>query len=516
LAPKACGPMSRFDDATSLALRRAIFYQASEIYSSAPSGLYDFGPHGQAIRRNIAAFWRRQLVQRNQMLEIQGAQIMPKAVFESSGHLTGFSDPLTQCQKCHAMHRADKIVSDATGLQVPEGTQEAKLDELIAQEGLACPSCGGQLSKVRRFNLMMGVMLGPLQDQVCYLRPETCQSIFCGYLRLTKTMRVKPPFGIAQEGASFRNEISPRNFLIRQREFGQIECEIFFDPEMIDESPGIEKVEDISMRFLTLGSDEPVELSTSELVEKDLVSGKLIAYYLAEVQRVWEAMGFPHESLRFREVGKEERPFYSKETWDFEALSDKLGWVELVANNYRMDYDLAGHQKGSGADLRWTRENGEKFIPHVWEISAGLDRTLMCLLEVSLRKEGERTYLSLQPQIAPFIAGVFPLVNKGGLPEIAHRIVEDLRANGLASSYDESGSIGRRYARVDEIGCPYSLTVDFDSLKDTAVTIRDRDTTKQVRVEIAQLPVVLWRLLNGVATFNDLKPAAGPSAGQSP
>ncbi len=441
---------------------------------------------------------------------------MPKAVFESSGHLTGFSDPLTQCEKCHAMHRADKVVSEATGQQVPEGTEEAKLDELISQHGLVCPSCGGKLSKVRRFNLMMGVMLGPLQDQICYLRPETCQSIFCDYLRLTKTMRVKLPFGICQEGASFRNEISPRNFLIRQREFGQIECEIFFDPEKIDDFPQFEQVADVRMNFLTLGSDELVELRPPDLLDRKLVSGKLIAYYLAEVQRVWEGMGFPRESLRFREVGEDERPFYSKETWDFEVLSDKLGWVELVANNYRVDYDLAGHMRGSGADLRWTREDGEKFIPHVWEISAGLDRTLICLLEVSMRKEGERTYLSLPPQISPFLAAVFPLLNKEGLPQLARKVEDDLKAHGIACFYDESGSIGRRYARVDEIGCPYSLTVDFQSLKDESVTIRDRDTTAQIRIAISEVPTALWRLYNGLVTFNELKQATGPSPSQRP
>lgn len=450
------------------------------------------------------SFWRRHLVQHNEMLEIHGAEIMPKSVFESSGHLKGFSDPLTQCDKCHSMHRADKIVSEATGTQVPEGTEETKLDEMIKSHGLVCPSCKGHLSKVKRFNLMMGVMLGPLQDQQCYLRPETCQSIFCDYLRLTKTMRTKLPFGIAQEGSAFRNEISPRNFLIRQREFGQIECEIFFDPEKIDEVEGFDDVKDMPMRFSMLGSQETQELTTRQLLENELVGGRLIAYYLAEVQRVWETMGFPHDLLRFREVGDDERPFYSKETWDFEVLSDQLGWVELVANNYRMDYDLEGHMKGSGSDLRWTREDKRKFTPHVWEISAGLDRTLLCLLEVNLRKDDKRTYLSLPPQLAPFPAAVFPLVKKDRLPEIANRIVQDLRDHGHTVFYDESGSIGRRYARVDEIGCPFAVTVDYTTPEDSTVTLRARDTIEQVRVQISELPAILWKLHSGVLEFKTL------------
>ena len=438
------------------------------------------------------------------MLEIFGAQIMPRAVFQSSGHLTGFSDPLTQCQKCHAMHRADKIVSSALGRVIPEGTDESELDELIRSNGLTCPTCGGPLSPVRRFNLMMDVALGPLRDQECYLRPETCQSIFCDYLRLSKSMRVKLPFGIAQAGSAFRNEISPRNFLIRQREFGQMECEIFFDPERMDDAPMFEEVKDVGLRILRLGRDEPEEMTARELVEEGVVGGRLFAYYLAEVELVWEGMGFPRDRLRFREVGEDERPFYSKETWDFEVLSDKLGWVELVANNYRTDYDLSGHQRGSGSDLRWTAEDGRKFIPHVWEISAGLDRTLLCLLEVSLRDDGGRRYLSLPPHIAPFIAGVFPLVRKNGLPELAREIAADLRRNGHRIFYDETGSIGRRYARVDEIGCPFAVTVDYDTPKDGTVTLRERNTTDQKRIAKDELAVTLWKMHNGLLSFEDL------------
>ncbi len=498
--------MSRFDDTIKLALKRSIFYPASEIYSSAPSGIFDFGPYGRAIRSNIAAFWRRHLVEKNGMVEIDGAQIMPRAVFESSGHLKGFSDPLTQCRKCHAMHRADRIISDATGTQIPEGTDEGRLNELINENGLLCPLCKGGLGPVRRFNLMMNVQLGPLLDQECYLRPETCQSIFCDYLRLTKTMRVKLPFGIAQVGAAFRNEISPRNYLMRQREFGQIECEIFFDPARIDDVEGFESVESVPMRFLRLGSEEEVEMTAQQLAEQKVVSGRLIAYYLAEVQRVWQSMGFQPENLRFREVGDDERPFYSKETWDFEVRSDQLGWVELVANNYRMDYDLKGHHEGSGTDLRWTSEEGVKFIPHVWEISAGLDRTLLALLEASVREDESRKYqyLSLHPQLAPFLAAVFPLVKKDGLPETAMSLVSELKSNGLTAFYDESGSIGRRYARVDEVGCPFAVTVDYRTVEEGVATLRDRETTKQAELKIAELPLRLWQLQNGVTEFKKL------------
>jgi glycyl-tRNA synthetase len=292
---------------------------------------------------------------------------------------------------------------------------------------------------------------------------------------------------------------------VRQREFGQIECEVFFDPDSINEVEEFDEVKDTSMRFAMLGARETVELTASQLMDEGIVSGRLMAYYLAEVQRVWEAMGLPHESLRFREVGEDERPFYSKETWDFEVLSDQLGWVELVANNYRMDYDLGGHQEGSGTDLRWTREDGQKFIPHVWEISAGLDRTLMCLLEVGLRTEGKRTYLSLPPQLAPISVSVFPLMKKEGLPEVAREIVHDLRAHGHVTFLDESGSIGRRYARVDEIGCPYAVTVDFDTLTDRTVTLRERDTVEQARVPISELPATIWKLYNGVVAFTSLE-----------
>ncbi len=455
----------------------------------------------------MAQFWRRHLVEKNEMMEIRGSQIMPQAVFESSGHLKGFSDPLTQCQKCHSMHRADKIISQATGEHIPEGTDPGVLDQKIEANGLVCPSCKGPLSKVKEFNLMMGVKLGPLQDQQCFLRPETCQSIFCDYLRMTKTMRAKLPLGIAQTGKAFRNEISPRNYLLRQREFGQMECEIFFDPEAIDDVDNFGEVQDVDMRFQTIAREKPLEIGPHELLDREMVSGKLIAYYLAEVQRVWESMGFPHESLRFREVGEDEKPFYSKETWDFEYHSDQMGWVELVANNYRMEYDLSGHQEGSSTDLRWKNQEGRKFIPHIWEISAGLDRSLLCLLEATLREDDKHgyAYLSLHPQLAPFLVSVFPLVKKDGLPKIAHHIVDSLRKNGHRVVYDQSGSIGRRYARVDEVGCPFAVTVDYDTKDDQMVTIRERDSSEQIRVKITDLPVLLWKLQNRVLEFQDIR-----------
>lgn len=491
------------EELQNLALRRQLFFPTAEIYASKPAGFWEFGPIGVRIRNNLINFWRKELVERERLLEISGSVILPKEVFEASGHLKSFNDPIVQCKKCHAWFRADKLIEEKINKHVPESMAIEEMDALIKKHNIKCPKCKGELSDVRLFNMMMRVLIGATQSQECFLRPETCQNIFLDFARIYKSSREKLPLGIAQAGSSFRNEIAPKQTLLRERELGQMEIEIFFNPEKIDEVANFNDVSDYKLRLLRLNNKHIVEIACEEAVKKKIVSGKLIAYWLARLQQFYEKCGIEKQKMRFRELSEEERAFYAKETWDFEVLTD-LGWIELVACNYRTDYDLKGHAEKSKKDLSVT-EDGKTFIPHVFELSAGIDRSFYVILDQAIRKEkrgkAERLYLALPAQLAPYFVAVFPLVSKDGLPEKAKQVFSMLEDYKFSCLYDEKGSIGRRYARVDEIGVPYAITIDYDTMQDDTVTIRERDTMEQKRVKISNLPELLWKLSVGKLEF---------------
>lgn len=491
-----------YEKTIELASRRSIFYPAAEIYPDSPAGFWDFGPIGQAIRRKIIDFWRHEFLQKENILEIYGSQILPASVFEGSGHLKSFADPVVQCSKCKKFDRADKIISDKLNKLIPESTAIEKLDKLIKENNIRCPKCSGELSKVTKFNMMVETIVGKEGEFKTFLRPEACQSIFLNFARILKTMRLKLPQGVAQAGGAFRNEISPRQSITRSVEFSQMEAEIFFDPEKINEINNFKEVENYKLRVLLLGKEEVEEFSVEDLVKKKIVPGKLIAYFLARTQEVWNKMGIPLDKMRFREVDKDERAFYSLATFDFEVKTS-LGWLELIANNYRVDYDLKGHMKHSGTNLEYVSDDGKKLIPHIWEVSAGVDRTMFAILENSLKEGKEGLYLSLNPIIAPYQCAILPLVKKENFLELAKKIEKIFKDSWFDIIYDESGSIGRRYARNDEIGTPYCVTIDGDSIKKNDVTIRERDTTKQVRVKISKLNDVLRKLINKKIEFED-------------
>jgi glycyl-tRNA synthetase len=321
-----------------------------------------------------------------------------------------------------------------------------------------------------------------------------------------KTMRIKLPQGIAQVGRSFRNEISPRQTLLRQVEFSQMEAEVFFDPATVNEVEGFDEIKDHPIQIMRTGSEKIESILARSLVDKGVVSGKMIAYFLAHTQKFFETLGIPREKMRFREVGADERPFYSKETWDFE-VETSLGWVELVANNNRTDYDLKGHSAGSKQSLEYVYPDGKKIIPHVWEISIGLDRTFYAMLEHAYKEEQKndekRIVLSIRPQLAPLTVAVFPLLsNKDELKKKAMEVCEVLDC--FDAFYDVSGSIGKRYARMDEIGCPWAVTIDFDSLTNEDVTLRDRDTAEQKRVKIKDLKQTIYDLFTGQKRFGQI------------
>lgn len=497
------------EDLINLALRRSIFYPSAEIYSNAPSGFWEFGPTGEAMRRKVIDFWRRELLQKENFLEIFGAQILPEAVFKASGHLENFNDPIVQCRKCASLYRADKLVMDSSKELVPESISTAELDALIKKHEVKCTKCKSRdFATVKKFNMMMSVSIGATGDVQCYLRPETCQSIFLDFDRIYKTCRAKLPLGIAQAGVSFRNEIAPRNTLLRAREFGQMEVEIFFNPKKINSIENWSEVAEYKLNLMQLGK-EIKAVSCADAVAKKIVSGQLIAYYLARVQQLYEKYGVPLQKMRLRELAENERAFYAKEAWDFEVECSE-GWIELIACNNRADYDLKGHAKESKKEIKIKEEgDSEAFVPHVFELSTGIDRTLYVLLDLAYKKEKrgpeERVYLDLNPKIAPYFAAVFPLANKEGIDEKARALANELSQCGFDVLYDDRGSIGKRYARSDEIAVPFAITLDFDTLKDASATLRERNAMKQKRIKIAELPEALWKLQAGKTDFDKLE-----------
>jgi glycyl-tRNA synthetase len=470
-----------FDEVSRLAQQKGFFFKSAGSYPNSPAGFMDYGPLGVSTRNRLVELWRRTIVKKDGMIEVDGSQILPAAVFEASGHLASFTDPFVRCGECGSVFRPDKLVEDKTGKPVPEKLTDAKYDSLMAEAGVRCSKCGAALSGTSRFNMMFKVGIGPAGDEA-YLRPETCQSIFVDFPLLFKTQRTKLPVGLAQVGRSFRNEIAPRQGLLRMRELNQAEVEVFFNPKRPD-SP---RYDETQSDAITIGVADGSErrLLVSEAIAGGLVPNRLVGHYLALLLRFYQAAGLPGDQLRFRMLGGEERAFYSLVAYDLEVKLS-VGWLELVACNYRGDHDLAGHATTSGTDFR-VDDDGEKVLPHVFELSMGVDRSVYAILESSLRVEGGRRLLSLKPYLAPLDVGVFPLVNKDGLQEKAVGIFSELK-DAVDAFYDDSGSIGRRYARADEVGVPFCVTVDYDTLKDGTVTLRERDSRAQQRVPSADL-----------------------------
>ena len=315
--------MTKYDDVVNLALRRSLFYPSSEIYPDYPAGFFDFGPFGASIKRKIVDLWRKQLVQKEDFLEIDGALAMPSSVFKASGHLESFNDPICVCKKCGAVYRADSLLTNITGKEFKEAHPVEELTKAIRENNVVCQNknCKGELSDVEKSSLMVKTIVGDNNKSDIFIRPETCQSIFLDFARLYKTMRIKLPKGIAQAGLAFRNEISPRQTLLRSVEFSQIESEVFFDPEKINDVEEWDDVKDYEIMIQRCKESTHKPMKTEDLVKNNIVSGKIIAYFLARTQQLYESYGFKKENMRFREVDDDERAFYAKEAFDFEVLT---------------------------------------------------------------------------------------------------------------------------------------------------------------------------------------------------
>ncbi|MCP6719260.1 MAG: glycine--tRNA ligase [Patescibacteria group bacterium] len=459
----------------SLAKRRGFIFQSSEIYGGI-RGFYDFGPLGVELKNNIKKAWWENIVwQRKEIVGLDSSIIMNPKVWKASGHIDTFADPLAECKKCHKRFRADHLVEDfkdsAKLDEHGEFTKEELEDIAKAIEKIKCPECGGELMPPRQFNLMFKTFIGPVEEKgaTAYLRPETAQGIFVNYKNIVDTQRSKVPFGIAQIGKAFRNEITPRNFIFRTREFEQMELEYFVKPEN-------------DQKFFKTWVKERMNWYVKDL-------------------------GLDPKKLRIRPHEKDELSHYSKSCVDIE-YQFPFGWGELEGIANRTDFDLKQHQKFSGADLRYFDEKTKKYyLPYVIEPSCGVDRILLALLcDAYQEVEGGRTkttksvkeveiLLKLNKKIAPIKVTILPLVkNKPKLVKKAKEIYDLLKSH-FNCQYDEVGSIGRRYRRSDEVGVVFAVTCDFETLEQNDVTVRDRDTMEQERIKVENLVELLKQKL---------------------
>ena len=445
--------------------RRGFVYQSSEIYGGIRSS-YDYGPLGVEMKRNIKEeWWRRMVHMREDMVGLDSAIIMHPKVWVASGHTLTFNDMLVESRTSKRRYRADHLIEDATGIDA-EGLSPEQLTKIIQEDDrVKDPVDGGRdFAPVRPFNLMFETYMGPVKtpENLAYLRPETAQGIFVNFKNVLQTSRVKVPFGIAQIGKSFRNEITPGNFIFRTREFEQMEMEFFVEP----------------------GTDEAWH-----------------EYWIEERWNWYTNLGLKEENLRHYEHPKEKLSHYSKRTVDLEYNYASVGWSELEGIANRTDFDLKQHTAYSGETLEYfDQATGERYVPYVIEPAVGPDRIMLAFLidaytEEEVRGE-ERTVLKLHPRIAPTKAAVFPLSKKEPVSTVARELYDDLKGD-YRIFYDDSGSIGRRYRRQDEAGTPFCVTVDFDTIEDKQVTIRDRDTLEQERVPLAAVRDRLKALISG-------------------
>lgn len=558
------------DKMSNISRKRGFLWPSFEIYSGV-SGFTDYGPLGATLKNKIMQKWRKQYIAGEGFFEIEGPTVMPEDVLKASGHVDNFTDPMCKCEKCGEVYRADHIIEEIVGEDV-ESLENEELDKIVLDNNIKCPSCGGDLSNIWNYNLMFKTQIGAKGDKTGYMRPETAQGIFILFKRLSRFFRGKLPFGVVQLGKAYRNEISPRQGVIRLREFTQAEAEIFLNPK--DKShPKIKFIEDeifrLSSQDVQINNTDELIITGKEALEKGIISSEMLIYQLYLGRKFLLELGIPESALRFRQHLPGEMAHYALDCWDVEAKTDKYGWVEIIGIADRGDYDLSSHTKESNEELSIFKQfketkvikklvikpnmakfgpsfkqdspkvktylencskeeilkikeeievngkyiiqldseiellsehiifeenemeiTGEKIIPHVIEPSFGIDRILYCVLLHSFhisKDENDKDYFKFPKEIAPVEIGVFPLTNKEPLNKIGKEITESLRSSGFTVEYDTSGTIGRRYARSDEIGIPLAITIDFDTVEDESVTIRNRDSEEQIRLNINEI-----------------------------
>jgi len=574
--------VDKFTAVNELAKRRGFFWNSYEIYGGV-GGFVTYGPLGTRLKQNIENKLRELFVKQTGIFEMESSTITPGKVFEASGHVDHFKEPMVECTKCNKRFRADHLLEEYAKITSADAEKMSlkEIQAALEKNSVTCPDSGGAFNKPQQFLTMFETTIGPYAGATGYGRPEAAQGIFVEFNRLYAMAREKLPFGVIQIGHALRNEISPRQGLIRLREFTIADLEFFFDPEE-PQCHLLKNVENETLRLLLAetrqkDSEEIVELTVKDAIAKKIIRAEWQAFFMAMAKKLLIELGVPAEKQRFIEKLPWEKAHYSSQSFDQEVYVDRWGWIEVSGHAYRTDYDLTCHMKASGADMQVYKEyqtpvekeqlvvkpvmaklgpafkkeaakvaellskaepeevaaslkkngyytvggyrvlpehvdiarqktvvRGTRFIPHVVEPSFGSDRLFYVALEYAYGVKDDRVLMSIPRGIAPVQVGVYPLMGKDGLVEKALEVHKLLADSGFMAEFDEAGSIGRRYARADEAGVPLGITIDYDTLKDGTVTIRDRDSWQQVRSSIKDLPELLHKYFQGKNNFRDL------------
>jgi len=479
-----------------------IWGPSPEIYGGL-AGFYTYGPLGKLLKNKVENSVRK-IFNANGLRELEGPTVLPDVVWKASGHLETFKDRTIKCSKCKAVFRADKLIEEKYDVPADSFSNE-KILEFIEEKGIQCPSCKGPLEKsIDTQSLMMKTVVA---GQEASLRPETATVTYLPFNRFYNYFRKKTPLGVFQIGKAYRNEISPRQHVLRGREFTQAEGQMFVDPK---EKNNWEKFEDIKNQELPFWTSEeqlnekPVKLtSIKDALEKGYIKSQAYGWCIWLAYTQFRSFGINEDRIRLRQHHPDEKAFYADDAWDIEIKLNNYGWTETCGVHDRTDYDLTQHSKFSGEKLEAIRENGEKFVPHVLEIAFGTDRPTYALIDLfyDKKEEGEgKTMFKIPYHMAPIEVSVFPLIKKPELLKVSDEIKEKLEKDFVVN-YDFSGSIGKRYLRSAVAGIPYAVTIDFDSLKNNDVTLRDRDSEKQIRVKISELKNILKDLIDGDLEF---------------
>lgn len=486
------------EELESICKRRGFMWPSSEIYGG-EAGFYDYGHLGARLKDGWEKLWKDYFLGLNDNYHmIYTPNILPYRALKASGHVDQFSDVLVNCMRCNTSYRADHLVLELTGENI-EGMDADSVESIFSLNDFKCPSCNGSFSKAEDFNMMFSINIGPTGEHKGFLRPETAQGTYMNFYREYRTLRRQMPIGLATIGGAFRNEISPRQGVYRMREFLQAELQIFFIPG-VDEKLFEEQYQpQEEINVILQDSMESNVISVDELDHIPI----FYRYHLAKVYKFYlDQMKLDVKDVRLRELSRDERAFYNRIHFDVEVnLSSLGGWKEVAGIHYRGDYDLNNHQDASGTKMS-IPVDGERIVPHVLELSFGVDRNVWALLDRGYRSD-DRDWLDLPSSCSPYHAAIFPLVRKDGLVEKSLDVYDGIKGS-LRVFWDKSGSVGKRYARMDEIGTPFCITVDYDTLRDDSVTLRHIKTKEQIRVNLSELEECVELLISEKKDFSEI------------
>lgn len=461
-----------------------------EVYGGL-SGFYTYAPMGKLLKNRVEEHIRKHF-QKNDFWEVECPTIMPSKVWEASGHLGGFTDDIVTCKKCGSSFKIELIINSL----LPNGKQK-NYQEVLKKQDFKCLNCGAILPKeVKKHNLMMKTLVGI--DTEAFLRPETATTTYLPFIRYYDFFRKKLPFGVFQIGKAYRNEISPRQHIIRMREFTQAEAQLFIFPKQKKEYD-IKKIENEAIPLISNKGEKLEKKTIKEALKAKLFKNQAYAWAIYVAYSLFKEMGFKEENLRLKQHSEEEMAFYADDAWDLEIKTDSFGWVECCGIHDRTDYDVKQHENFSKTCFEVMDEDNNKNHPHILEIAFGTDRPVFCLLDnfydIKSKKDG-KTVFKIKPSLSPITIAVLPLVKKESLPEIGRKIYQELKQE-FTCTYDESASVGKRYLREAEKGTALCVTVDFETIKNNTVTLRERDTEKQIRVKIDELRGKILAYLRG-------------------